>query len=70
VIQQQQHVQKRECEYYIEKVANLTHEISPAFLDLVGQTFWDWIIEITLIEWVTTPNAFDRHPSSTEKAKT
>jgi hypothetical protein len=74
VIQQHQRVEDGVCEYEIEKVTNwseyLTHEISPAFLDLVGQTFWDWIIKITLVEWVTASNAFDSQPSSTEKAIT
>jgi len=74
VIQQHQRVEDGICEYKIEKVTDwseyLTHEISPAFLDLVSQTFWDWIIKIALVKWLTTPNAFDCHPSSTEKAKT
>jgi hypothetical protein len=74
VIQQHQRVEDGVCEYKIEKVTDwseyLTHEISPAFLDLVSQTFWDWIIKITLVEWVTASDAFDSHPSSTEKAKT
>jgi hypothetical protein len=74
VIEQHQYVEDGIGKNDIEKVAYLTeyltHEIFPAFLDLVSQALWDWIIKIAMIEWVTTPDAFERQPSSTDEAKT
>jgi hypothetical protein len=72
VIEQHQNVKDRLRKNYIDKIANSTkypHEIPPAFLDLVGQAFWDWIIKIAMIKRVTAANTFDCQPPSTNKAK-
>jgi len=42
----------------LKDLAYLTHELSPVFLDLVSQAFWDWIIKIAMIKWMATSNAF------------
>ena len=56
------------CGY--EKVAYLTHEFSPTFLDLVSQAFWDWIIEITMIKGMTPTDTLYGHPPSAKEAET
>jgi hypothetical protein len=65
VVQQHQGVKNGVGKDDIEKVAYLSHENSPAFLDLVCQSFWDRIIEIAVIERVTAPYTFHCQPAAT-----
>jgi hypothetical protein len=70
MIQQHEQIEYGKRKDDIKKVAYLTHEFSPVFLDLVSQAFWDWIIEIAMIEWMAATDAFNGHPPTTKKAKT
>ncbi|GAC1566408.1 MAG: hypothetical protein NVS3B14_08420 [Ktedonobacteraceae bacterium] len=70
MIQQHQSIEDGKGEEDIKKVAYLTHEFSPVFLDLVSQAFWDWIIKIAMIKGMATTNTLHSHPPSTNKAKT
>jgi hypothetical protein len=53
VIEQHQHIKDRSSKDCLKKVAYkgayLSHEIVPAFLDLVSQAFWDRIIQTAMI---------------------
>jgi 23S rRNA maturation mini-RNase III len=69
-VQKHQHVKNGIREDDIKKVAYLTHESSPVFLDLVSQAFWDWIIKIAMIKGVAAANTFQSQPSSSEEAET
>src|SRR5437867_4435232 len=69
-VQQHKYIKNGKSKNEIKKIAYLTHESLLPSSDLVSQAFWDWIVEIAMIEGMTAPDALSRHPSSTEKAKT
>jgi len=68
--QQHQSIKNGICKDEIKKVTYLVHGFSPAFLDLFSQVLWDWIVEVAVIERMTTTNPFDSQPATTNKAKT